>query len=109
MLGLASTGAAHDFWLIPDLFVSDAGAMVHVKGMSGTRFPAGSAIQVARIADARLIGATVETKVTEMAVEGTALRLRQKPAAPEQYLVAVARGAPLHLSALLASRWSSCP
>lgn len=90
ILGLAATAAAHDFWIIPDLFAVEGDAVVHVKGMSGTRFPAGSAVQAARIADARLIGATGEMKITEMTVEGTALRLHQKPAAAGQYLVAVA-------------------
>ena len=90
ILGFAATAAAHDFWIIPDFFVADGEAVVHVKGMSGTRFPAGSAVQPARIAEARLIGAAGETKITEMAVEGTALRLHQKPAAAGQYVVAVA-------------------
>lgn len=65
-------------------------AMVHVKAMSGTRFPSGSAVQAARIANARLIGADGETAIRDLAVEGTALRLRQRPASAGQYLVAVA-------------------
>src|SRR6185437_3987930 len=52
-------------------------------------FPAGTAVQPSRIADARLIGASSQTKITEMAVEGTSLRLHQKPPTPGQYIVAV--------------------
>ena len=57
-LALASAAAAHDFWLIPDMFGLAAGSTVHVGGRSGTRFPAGSAVQPTRVAEARIIGAT---------------------------------------------------
>lgn len=90
VVGATSSAIAHDFWIIPDLFVVEGGAQVHVKGMSGTRFPDGSPVQPNRIATARIIGATDEVKITEMAVEGSALRLHQKPVAPGQYLIAVA-------------------
>lgn len=88
LVTLASTAAAHDYWLIPDMFGFPDGATVHVVGRQGTAFPAGRPIQPAQVADVRIIGATSATNITEMAVEGTALRLHHKPSAAGQYLVA---------------------
>lgn len=90
LLCVASAAFGHDFWIIPDLFAIESDAMVHVKAMSGTRFPSGSAVQAARIASARLVGGDGETTIRDMAIEGTSLRLHQKPATAGQYLVAVA-------------------
>ena len=86
-LTVFSAAAAHDFWLIPDFFGFPDGSIVHVNARSGTGFPRGTAMQPARIAEARIIGANSDVKITEMAIEGTALRLHNKPAAPGQYLV----------------------
>lgn len=86
-LALASSAMAHDFWLIPDMFGFAKDASVHVNGRSGVRFPAGSAVQPARVAEARIIGGSSDVKITEMMVEGTSLRLHTKPTAPGQYLV----------------------
>ncbi len=88
-LTVVSTATAHDFWIIPDLFAIAGNSTSHINGRSGTRFPAGSAVQPARVADARIIGAAGQTKITEMSVEGGSLRLHQKPATAGQYLVAV--------------------
>lgn len=88
-VGLVSTAAAHDFWIIPDIFTAPNDAALHFSGRAGTRFPAGTAVQPNRVADARLIGASSQTKITEMSVEGTSLRLHQKPPAAGQYIVAV--------------------
>lgn len=93
-LALVSAAAAHDFWLIPDMFGFADGSTVHINGRSGTRFPAGSAVQPIRVAEARIIGAISDVKITEMAVEGTALRLHQRPTAAGQYLVVAALNAP---------------
>jgi uncharacterized GH25 family protein len=98
LLAVASSAGAHDFWLIPDMFAFSSGATVHVNGRSGTRFPAGTAVQPTRVAEARIIGATSDVKITDMAVEGTALRLRQKPEAAGQYVVAAALTPPLRMS-----------
>lgn len=92
---VASTATAHDFWLIPDMFGFAAGSTTHISGRSGTRFPAGSAVQPARVLEARVIGASSDTKITEMAVEGTALRMHHKPEAAGQYLVTAALVPPL--------------
>jgi hypothetical protein len=86
-LVVASIARGHDFWLIPDMFGFPNDANVHVNGRSGLQFPTGTPIQPVRVADARIIGATSTTKITEMAVEGTSLRLHSKPSAPGQYLI----------------------
>lgn len=95
VLSLVSTGSAHDFWLIPDVFGFSAGSTAHINGRSGTRFPAGSPVQPARVLEARILGARTDMKITEMAVEGTALRLHTKPEASGQYLVVAALTPPL--------------
>lgn len=95
VLTLASSGSAHDFWLIPDMFGFPASETVHVNARSGTRFPNGTPVQATRILEARILGAASDTKITEMAVEGTALRLHQKPEAAGQYLVVAATVPPL--------------
>ena len=87
----ASAAAAHDFWIIPDVFDFAANATVHVNGrQGGTKFPDGRVVQPDRVIDARIIGASSSTKITDMTVEGTSLKLHQKPAAAGQYLVVVA-------------------
>ena len=89
-LGTTRLLDAHDFWLIPDAFAIASGGTIAVRGQSGTRFPASeSAVAPTRVVDARLIGASTETRITDLAGEGTSLRLRQKPSVDGQYLVAL--------------------
>jgi uncharacterized GH25 family protein len=90
ILTTVSTAIAHDFWIIPDMFVVSPDSVVHASGRSGLRFPSGSAVQPARVADARFIGERGESKITELTVEGGSLRLHHRPSAPGQYLIAVA-------------------
>lgn len=89
-LGVVSTAVAHDHWLIPDMVAFGANATLHINARQGTRFPAGRAIEPPRVVDARVIGASGSTKITEMTVEGSSLRLHHKPAADGQYLIALA-------------------
>ena len=88
-LALATTASAHDFWVIPDVFAFAPDSVIHLSGRAGTRFPAGTAVQPARVADARLIGAMSQTKITQLSVEGNSLRLHERPPAAGQYVVAV--------------------
>lgn len=94
-LAIASSATAHDFWLIPHMFGFSDGGTVHVDGQSGTRFATGTPVQPSRVAEVRVIGATSEAKITEMAVEGSALRLSHKPTATGQYLIVAALTPPL--------------
>lgn len=80
----------HDFWLVPDAFAIAGDSTLRVSGLSGTRFATSqSAVQPARIIDARIVGPSSETKITELTVQGTSLRLAQKPGAAGQYLIVV--------------------
>ena len=88
-LSFAGRALAHDFWIIPDLFTFAADPTVHLSARAGTKFPEGTAVQLARIADARIIGANGEMKITDMAVDNGALRLHQRPTNSGQYLVVV--------------------
>lgn len=88
LLAVATVANAHDFWLVPNAFAITGDATVDVSGNSGTRFPTSDgATQPASIAEARLIGASGEARITDMVVEGKSLRLKHKPFAPGQYLV----------------------
>ncbi|MES2178033.1 MAG: DUF4198 domain-containing protein [Gemmatimonadota bacterium] len=88
-IGVVSTASAHDFWVIPDMFVFRADSVIHASGRAGTRFPVGTPVQPTRVADARLIGATTQTKITQLSVEGSSLRLHEKAPAAGQYVIAV--------------------
>ena len=88
-LALVATATAHDFWIIPDVFALGADSTIHISGRAGTRFPTGTPVQPTRVADARMIGATSQTKITQMSVEGNSLRLHQPAPGPGQYLFAV--------------------
>lgn len=90
VLGTATLASAHDFWIIPDLFAFETNATMVVNGrQGGEKFPAGTAVPAERVVDARIIGASSTTSITEMVVEGSSLKLRQKPTAPGQYLIVV--------------------
>ena len=90
VVAAASTAAAHDFWLIPDLFAFDANSTLQVNArQGGGKFPVGTAVQLERVVDARIIGATTSAKLTEMSVVGSSLTLRHKPTTDGQYAIAV--------------------
>lgn len=90
VLGSATLASAHDFWIIPEVFAFETNATVVVNGrQGGGQFPNGTAVPAERVVDARIIGASATTSITEMMVEGSSLKLRQKPTAPGQYLIVV--------------------
>ena len=95
VLFFATSGSAHDFWLIPDMFGFSANTTAHINARSGLRFPAGTPVQPTRVLEARILGARTDIKIEEMAIEGTALRLHTKPDASGQYLVVAALTPPL--------------
>ena len=88
VLAIPSMLEAHDFWLVPDAFAFAADATVDIRGQSGTRFPVSDgATQPTSIVEARIIGASGETRISDMVVDGKSLRIHQKPSSPGQYLV----------------------
>ena len=87
---IATTAAAHDFWIIPDIFAFSPAESVRINArQGGNKFPTGTAVPAERVVDARIIGASTSAKITDLSVAGTSLRLQQKPAAIGQYLIVV--------------------
>jgi len=90
LVGVVSSAAAHDTWLIPDLFSAAQGDGIAVRARAGGgKFPVGSAVQPARVASARVVGPSGVDTITEIAPVAGALRLTHKPTAAGQYLVAI--------------------
>ncbi|MFN2565897.1 MAG: DUF4198 domain-containing protein [Gemmatimonadaceae bacterium] len=91
VLLVALTAHAHDFWLVPDPFQVAEGGAIEVLGQTSSRFPTSdAAVAVERIADARVVGANGESRVTDLSHRGKSLLLRHRPSAPGQYVIGVA-------------------
>ena len=89
-VGVSSSLLAHDFWLVPMRFDSAPGSSLEVHGQTGSRFPTSqSAVAVERVAEARLIGASDEERVTEMSIAGHSLVLKHAPRTAGQRVMAV--------------------
>lgn len=90
-LTFAGLLAAHDFWLVPNALRFAPGAQMEVLGQSGTRFPMSDGpTQPAQVAEARLVGASSDEKLSDLSVSGKSLSIKHKPARAGQYIVAVA-------------------
>ena len=90
-LALASALSAHDFWLVPNAFELAPGDSVTVLGQTSSKFPTTeSAVTTDRVADARLIGARSESRITELSIAGKSLRLAHRPSSAGQYLIVTA-------------------
>lgn len=87
---LAAAGlAAHDFWIVPNPFQVAAGDTIHVFGQTSSHFPTSeSAVATDRVAEAKLIGQTGETRISNLSIGGKSLRLHARPGTPGQYVVA---------------------
>lgn len=89
ILSSAATLAAHDFWLVPNAFQVAAGDTVDVLGQTSSRFPTTeSAVATDRVAEARIIGAGMEARISDLSISGKSLRLRTRPSAAGQYVIA---------------------
>lgn len=85
----AAAASAHDFWLVPNAFQLAVGETVTVHGQTSSKFPTTeSAVATERVADATLIGATGEVRISDLSIADKSLRLRVRPSASGQYLVA---------------------
>ena len=88
---IAVAASAHDFWLVPDAFAIAEGSALVVRGQTSSRFPdSESAVALDRVADARLLSASADERITELAHAGNSLVLRHRPTARGQQIVAVA-------------------
>lgn len=88
-IGVVGSLAAHDFWLVPNAFAVAPGGTVEVLGQTSSKFPTTeSAVATDRIADARIIGAQGEERISDLSIAGKSLRLKARPTAPGQYAIA---------------------
>lgn len=94
LLSLAAgvgSASAHDFWLVPDAFQVAAGASVRVRGQTGTHFPESeSAVPVDRIADARILSAVGEERLTDFTIAGKSLVIAHRPSGAGERVIAMA-------------------
>lgn len=89
LLGVAGVSSAHDFWLVPNAFQTAPGSTLEILGQTSSSFPTTvSAVATHRVADARLMGAHGDERISDLSIAGKSLRLRARPAAPGQYVVA---------------------
>lgn len=80
---------AHDFWLVPNAFTIAPGEVLEVRGQTSSAFPTSeSAVATARVAEARLVGATSSVVIRDLSTSGNSLVLRHRPAVAGQYVVA---------------------
>jgi ketosteroid isomerase-like protein len=90
----AVTLLAHDFWIVPNAFVIAAGGTIEIRGQTGTTFPKSvSAVAPERVAEARVVGASTDERISDLSVKDSSLILRHKPTTPGQRIVAVALAA----------------
>lgn len=86
----AASAKAHDFWIIPDAFAVAEGSEVRVRGQTSSRFPTSeAAVAINRVADARLLSANADERVTDMSHAGNSLVLRHRPGTRGQRIMAV--------------------
>ena len=82
--------SAHDFWIVPTAFHVSAGETLELRGQTSTRFPTSlSAVTPERVAEARLIGASSDERLTEISTTGKSLLIRHRPTTAGQRIVAV--------------------
>lgn len=81
---------ADDFWLVPDVFALAPGDALEVRGQTSSTFPTSkSAVAPDRVADARVIGAGGDERISDLSRSGTSLVLRHRPTVPGQRVVVV--------------------
>lgn len=89
-LFLAPSLFAHDFWLVPNAFRFAPGETIEIRGQTSSRFPTSeAAVDPARVADARVLGARGEERIAELATAGNSLLLRHASSQAGQRIVAV--------------------
>jgi len=90
---VAASAAAHDFWLVPDVFAVQASGEIVVKGQTSSAFPTTlSAVTPDRVTDARVIGPADDERIGALSTHDNSLVLRHRPKTPGQKVVAVAVG-----------------
>ena len=94
LLSLAAgvgSASAHDFWLVPDAFQIATGGSLRVQGRTGIHFPESeSAVPADRIADARLLSAAGDERLTDFTIAGKSLVIAHRPVGAGERVVAMA-------------------
>ena len=82
---------AHDFWIVPDAFQVTPGGTIEIRGQTSVKFPTSqAAVTPARVAEARLVGANSDERLTDLTTRGKSLLIRHRPTTAGQRIVAVA-------------------
>lgn len=85
-----SLAAAHDFWIIPDVFTVEPGRRLVVRGQTSSLFPTSlSAVTPDRIVEARVVTGRGSTPIAGASVSGTSLMLPVSPSVSGQHVIAV--------------------
>lgn len=93
LLVVSAVLPAHDFWLVPVKLQHDEGSTVEVLGQTSSKFPTSeAAVAVDRVAEARVISASADERITDLAASGTSLRMRHRPAGAGQRVVVARLG-----------------
>lgn len=86
--------AAHDFWIIPDVFAVTPGGRISARGQTSSLFPTSlSAVAPDRIAEARILTAASEEAIRNAAVTGASLVIGHRPSGKGQHVIGVRLGA----------------
>jgi uncharacterized GH25 family protein/ketosteroid isomerase-like protein len=84
------SASAHDFWLIPDAFQIASGGSVRMRGQTGTHFPESeSAVPIDRIADARILSAEGDERITDFTISGKSLLIAHRPSGAGERVIAL--------------------
>jgi uncharacterized GH25 family protein len=90
LLVWASPLLSHDFWLVPSALTVTPGGELVIHGQTSSEFPTTlSAVTVDRVKTARIVTSRGEAAIEHVDVVGNSLRLRHRPSAVGQALVAV--------------------
>ena len=91
ILLVAGVLSAHDFWLVPNAFAIAEGGSIEVRGQTSSKFPTSeSAVALNRVADARVVGASGDERITDLSIAAPSLMLRHRPTGAGQRIVAIA-------------------
>lgn len=86
----ATLAGADDFWLVPNAFYVDAGSEIVLRGQTSSQFPTSRiAVAVDRVAEAKLIDESGARAISDLAVQGRSLLIRDRPQRAGQYVVAL--------------------
>lgn len=91
LLVVNGVGFAHDFWVVPTAFHVITGDNVELRAQTGTVFPQSvAAVASERVAQARILAASGDERLTDFSASGKSLLIKHRPRAAGQRVVALA-------------------